>query len=270
MTTLDDEPFVDPPGPSTENAWVDELDQSDHFLSLEDANIVGTRALLACQDRLDYTIDARAMACIHGEAGFGKSLAVNSSLRALAPHNTVRVVFRSRPTTRDIRHSLFHALHLPGRPPAHPIEFDRLLREALSDRFRVLVCDEAQWMARECFEYWRYLWDDRFTQIAVIFVGGGNCYEVLQREPMLYSRIYVWQRFRKMELEEVLEVIPAYHPVWSDASEHLISLADSRSGHGNFRNWARVTHHVLQAQRRRGVSLDEKLLKWVFSMLGGG
>lgn len=251
-------------------AWVGEGDQADHYLNLQDANIVGTGALLTCQDNLDDVIEAAAMACMHGSAGFGKSLAVNASLRALAPHNTVRVVFRSRPTTRDIRHALFHGLHLPGQPPGHPIEFDRLLKAALADRFRVLVCDEAQWMARECFEYWRHLWDDPSTRIAVVFVGGGDCYRVLSREPMLASRIYLWQKFRKMEPEEVLSVIPAFHPVWSDAPDQLISYTDVHAGHGNFRNWARITNHVLQARRRGGADLDEDLLKWVFSRLGGG
>ncbi|MFD6857896.1 ATP-binding protein [Rhodococcus sp. NPDC060086] len=65
------------------------------------------------------------------------------------------------------------------------MEFDQTLKSVLAERFRVLVCDEAQWMSRECFEYWRHLWDDRRTDIAIVFVGGGDCYHVLSREPML-------------------------------------------------------------------------------------
>jgi AAA domain len=68
-------------------------------------------------------------------------------------------------------------------PPTRPIEFAALLKDALSERFRVLVCDEAQWLSRECFELWRHLWDDRRTDIAIVFVGGGDCYRVLRREP---------------------------------------------------------------------------------------
>lgn len=40
----------------------------------------------------------------------------------------------------------------------------------------------------ECFELWRHLWDDRRTDIAIVFVGGGDCYRVLRREPMLSVR----------------------------------------------------------------------------------
>jgi len=82
---------------------------------------------------------------------------VNASLRALAPADTCRVQFRARPTPRDIRHVLFDALGISGTPPTRPIEFDALLKDALSERFRVLVCDEAQWLSRECFELWRHL-----------------------------------------------------------------------------------------------------------------
>ncbi|UJW32703.1 ATP-binding protein [Saccharothrix sp. AJ9571] len=87
--------------------------------------------------------------------------------------------FRARPTPRDIRHVLYDALQIGGPPPGKPIEFDAVLKKALSQRFRVLVCDEAQWLSRECFEYWRHLWDDRATDIAIVFVGGGGCYQVL-------------------------------------------------------------------------------------------
>jgi hypothetical protein len=250
-------------------AWLAEAEQSDHYLRLEDAVIVGTEALLSCQDNLYDVIEAQAMACFHGSAGFGKSLSVNATLRELAPDNTLRVVFRSRPTTRDIRHALFHALHLPGDPPGRPIEFDTLLKEALARKFRVLVCDEAQWMSRECFEYWRHLWDDPDTKMSVLFVGGGDCYKVLRREPMLASRIYLWQKFQRMESEEVARVIPAFHPVWSDVDSSLIDYADTHAGHGNFRNWARMTQHILQGVRRKqdGV-VDKALIEWVFSRVG--
>jgi AAA domain len=172
---------------------------------------------------------------VHGDAGLGKTLSVNASLRALAPADTCRVQFRARPTPRDIRHVLFDALGISGTPPTRPIQFDALLKDALSERFRVLVCDEAQWLSRECFELWRHLWDDRRTDIAIVFVGGGDCYRVLRREPMLSSRVYVWQEFRRLDREQVLVVIPAYHPVWAGADPEDIAYADVHAGHGNFR-----------------------------------
>lgn len=189
---------------------------ADHFLGLSGAHTVATDALMATRDNLADVIDAKAMMCVHGNAGVGKTFSVNASLRELAADTVCRVQFRARPTPRDIRYTLFDALAVWGAPPPKPIEFDNLLKDVLSEQFRVLVCDEAQWMSRECFEYWRHLWDDRRTDIAIVFVGGGDCYQVLSREPMLSSRVYVWQEFRRMTPAQVLTVIPAFHAVWEN------------------------------------------------------
>ena len=250
--------------------WLDLDERDDHYLGLAGANVVATDALLRLRDNLADVVEARAMMCVHGDAGLGKTLSVNASLRALAPEEVCRVQFRARPTPRDIRHVLFDSLGLGGSPPNRPIEFDSLLKRALSERPRVLVCDEAQWLSRECFEFWRHLWDDPRTDIAIVFVGGGDCYRVLRREPMLSSRVYVWQEFRRMTPEQVLDVIPVYHPVWAQVDAELIAYADLHAAHGNFRAWSKVTSHVQTALRRldRG-QVDREVLQWVFSRLGG-
>ncbi|MFE7332329.1 AAA family ATPase [Streptomyces sp. NPDC057565] len=130
-------------------------------------------------------VSVRAMMCIHGGAGFGKTLAVNTCLRELEPTEDVRrVTFRARPAARAVRYELFTALDLAGEPPCHPSEFDRLLKTALAERPRTFLVDEAQWLNGEAFEYFRYLWDEPATQLAIIFVGGEGCHTVLRCEPM--------------------------------------------------------------------------------------
>jgi predicted AAA+ superfamily ATPase len=236
-------------------------------MRLPGAQIVGTRALLAVRENIRAAIEARGMICIYGPTGNGKSLAVNASLRDLAPALTHRIQFRARPSTRDLRHELFHALGLPGRPPAHAIEFDRTLRGALEEP-RVLVCDEAQWLSKLCFEYLRYLWDDTGTELAIVFTGGNGCFEMLQSEPMLESRVYSWLEIDPMPLEEVLEVVPAFHPVWADAAAELIAVCDQEAAHGNFRAWAKITHHLAVGLRESGrTRVDEELLRWAYSKL---
>ena len=194
--------------PAPAPTWLQLDERDDHYLGLAGANVVATQALLSLHENLADVVEQRAMMCVHGDAGLGKTLSVNAALRALAPAEVCRVQFRARPTPRDIRHVLFDALGIGGGPPTRPIEFDTLLKDVLAERFRVLVCDEAQWLSRECFELWRHLWDDRRTQIAIVFVGGGDCYRVLRREPMLSSRVYVWQEFRRLTREQVL----CHHP----------------------------------------------------------
>lgn len=243
---------------------------SDHYTQLPDAQVVTTRALLTARENITDTISARAMMCIHGGAGLGKTLAVNFCLRTLDPAEDVcRIAFRARPTARAVRHELFTALGLPGEPPRHPSEFDRLLLDALAAEPRTLVVDEAQWLNRETFEYFRFAWDNPYTQIAVIFVGGEGAHTVLRKEPMLSSRIFIWQHFTRLTPEEVQQVIPLYHPLWADADPDDISFADSRAAHGNFRNWARLTAHTRTALERTGrTQVDQELLRWAFSRLG--
>ena len=244
-------------------------ESADHFHHL-DAHLVATDTLMTTLDNIQATIEAKAMMCAYGSAGYGKTMSVNSALRKLAPDITYRLELRSGPTPRDIRHGLFRALGLPGEPPSRPIEFDTLLKGALSQTFRVLVCDEAQWMGRSSFEYWRHLWDDRDTDMAVIFAGGDNCYKVLKREPMLASRIFIWQKFQRMSEDEVLATLPAFHSLWAGVDPQTIRGIDRAAAHGNFRNWGTITKHMLNGMQSKGLTeVNEDLVKWVYSKLGG-
>jgi hypothetical protein len=239
------------------------------YVDLPDAAVVTTRALLTARENITDTVAARAMICIHGGAGHGKTLAVNTCLRELEPHGDVRrVTFRARPTARAVRYELFTALDLAGEPPRHPSGFDRLLKNALAEHPRTFLVDEAQWLNGEAFEYFRCLWDDPSTQLAIVFVGGEGCHTVLRGEPMLSSRIFIWQHLTRLTPGVVLEVIPLFHPVWADADPDGIAFADQHAAHGNFRAWAQLTAHTRTALAGTGrPRLDEELLCWAFSRL---
>ncbi|GAA2289038.1 hypothetical protein GCM10010145_69230 [Streptomyces ruber] len=245
---------------------------TDQYTALPDARLVTTRALLTARENLTDTINARAMMCLHGGAGFGETVAVTSCLRELqASEDIRRITFHARPTTRAVRHELFTALQLPGQPPRYATEFDHLLKNTLTTHPRTLVLDEAQGLSSDQLEYVRFLWDDPYTQLAVVFVGGEGCHATLRKEPMLSSRIFIWQRFTRLTSDEVLEVIPLYHPIWADADPDDITFADSRAAHGNFRNWARLTAHTRTALQRTGrTRVDQEVLRWAFSRLGAG
>ena len=95
----------------------------------------------------------------------------------------MRTTFRSRPTTRFVRHELPAALCLSVARPTSPVNTDGIMKRALPERFRLIVVDEAQWPNRECFEYSRHVHDDVATMFALLFVSGAGCYEALSREP---------------------------------------------------------------------------------------
>jgi hypothetical protein len=250
-----------PPRPDEDEV----VGEPDFYLNLADARIVATEALLEASENIADTIEARAMSCIYGDAGLGKTFSVLAALKEVSAERVLLLQFRSRPTPRDIRQELFNELHLEGEPPSHPSEFDRLLKRTLARKPYVLVCDEAQQFSRECFEFVRHLWDTGkgTNRPAVLFVGGEEAYKTLYSEPALASRIYIWQEFAPMEADEVQRNIPLFHPVWADASPELIDFAYEEGAGGTFRVWSKITYHILEGMKRRDLSkVDETIVRW--------
>jgi hypothetical protein len=88
---------------------------------------------------------------------------------------------------------------------------------------------------------------------------------------MLDSRLYAHLRFRTLNETEVASAIPLYHAIYRDVSTELVDLVDGRCAHGNFRNWAKFTHHALRLCRLTGrPRVDEEVARNVFRLLGGG
>ncbi|AKA01194.1 hypothetical protein SAZ_42390 [Streptomyces noursei ZPM] len=260
-TDMTDRTTVAAPRPDDEET----VGEPDFYLNLADACIVATEALLEASENIADTIEARAMSCIYGDAGLGKTFSVLAALKEVAADRVLLLQFRSRPTPRDIRQELFNELHLEGEPPSHPSEFDRLLKRTLTRKPYVLVCDEAQQFSRECFEFVRHLWDTGKgkNRPAVLFVGGEEAYKTLYSEPALASRIYIWQEFAPMEAEEVQRNIPLFHPVWANAAPALIDYVYDEGAGGTFRMWSKITYHVLEGMKRRGLTeADETIARW--------
>lgn len=87
------------------NRWPDIDERHDHYLGLDGAN-VATEALLVLQDNLADVVTAEAMMCVHGDAGLGNTLSVNTSLRALAPAAGCRALGAGRSFGLDPPHAI--------------------------------------------------------------------------------------------------------------------------------------------------------------------
>jgi hypothetical protein len=242
---------------------------SRHYQMLDGAAVLATEDLLDARDLIGEITAAVAMGAIYGPAGTGKSFAVEEAIADRVEADYVRTDFRARPTMRYVRQELGRLLGVHAAGGA--FEADLALKRALSERFRLVIIDEAQWLNRECFEYLRHLHDDPDTCFALLFVGGDGCYEVLRREPMLDSRLYAHQRFGPLSPSAVLAAIPAYHPIYADADPAVLRLVDATCGHGNFRSWARFTCHATRLCQRTGRTVcDEEIARNAFRTLGGG
>lgn len=146
---------------------------SRHYQMLDGAAVLATEDLLDARDLIGEITAAVAMGAIYGPAGTGKSFAVEEAIADRREVDYVRTDFRAKPTMRYVRQELGRLLGVTTSTGA--FEADWALKRALSERFRLVIIDEAQWLNRECFEYLRHLHDDPDTRFALLFVGGDGC-----------------------------------------------------------------------------------------------
>ncbi|MGW2426309.1 ATP-binding protein [Streptomyces sp. NPDC001709] len=181
-------------------------ERDDDFMRLKDAHVVAAKTLLEVWENIRVAVEAKAMICIYGATGHGESLAVNClAARAGsgtdAPYPVPGQAHHPGPAVRALSRSG------TAGPPAGP-----------ADRVRpgAARCDGARWPSRHwCGAWFRCLWVEPSTRLAVIFVGGEGCHTVLRREAMFSSsRVFVWQYFTRLTPAEVLEAVPLSHPVW--------------------------------------------------------
>jgi DNA transposition AAA+ family ATPase len=242
-----------------------------HFLELAGAATVPTEPLLLARRTVADLYEAGAMGAVHGEAGTGKTFAVEDALARSPQIEACWVSFPSRPTMRLVATGLLEAL--TGSPCTERNRFQATnqLVDVLAHGPRVIVIDEAQRLNRECIELLRHLHDHPGTRFALVLVGGDGCWEVLSREPMLRSRIYRRVVFRPLGRRQVLDMVRRYHPLYRDVSEDLVLFIDDHFAHGNFRNWAAFTRSAHELCRRTSRDrLDDVVARNVFALHGGG
>ena len=163
------------------------------FLGLEGPAILPTsHFLLTRRADVEDVIDRAAMGVIHGDAGLGKTFAVQA---ALAAPDDWAIATMSFPNRAD---------HAPGRrhpaarhrrdaqPRLQPLPHHGAAAGGIRAHPMAGRGGEAQRLNGVCIEYLRHLHDHPATRLALLLVGGNGCWEVLSREPMLGSR--VWRR----------------------------------------------------------------------------
>lgn len=244
-----------------------------HFLDL-DAGVVRTEAYALCQRAVADVIEAGAMGIVHGQAGAGKTFAVEDAVAATG-EQAVFLAFASRPTMRGMAEELCARLFdfEPGR--AERKSLTRLLRARLDIEPVLIVVDEAQRLNRECFEFLRYLHDPAERGLGgvarrspMLLVGGDQAWGVLASDPMLRSRVYRRVHCRRMRPEQVLAWMPRFHPLYREATPELLSFVDHHCGHGLFRNWSAFTRTVLDVLGAYG-ELTQEAAANAFTLLGG-
>ncbi|MFI7503359.1 ATP-binding protein [Streptomyces sp. NPDC049687] len=138
-----------------------------------------------------------AVVCLYGDAGHGKTVALQYALSQLAhPARVRRVHVGVHPTVPGLRRVLADALELGRRLPRGAGEADLMLVNALRQpRVLVLVLDEGQRLPGPALEFLRGLWDHPDTDTALLLAGAGS-EQALRRVPALASRVLTWELCR--------------------------------------------------------------------------
>ncbi|GGV41990.1 hypothetical protein GCM10010495_69540 [Kitasatospora herbaricolor] len=131
------------------------------------AHVVATSQLGEITEALAHTIAARQIACVYGDAGQGKTVAVHQALRLLPRRVPVRQAqVAVKPALPQLRAALLTAFGLPATALTNRTDAaDR----ALIDAFKtpgVLLVDDVQRIAAPELDYLRLLADAPTTQMS--------------------------------------------------------------------------------------------------------
>ncbi len=165
------------------------------------------------------------MGVVTGDAGVGKTIAVQTYLQALTPRAysgfpaCVSVKVSPRSTAKALAKTLIATLN--GEHAGHNVyDMEAVAAEAIrrNDLDLVLV-DEGDWLNIESFELLRHIFDR--TGCPIVIVGLPRILRVINRHEKFVSRVGLHMEFLPLTQEEVLTtVLPALMlPYWQYRSD---------------------------------------------------
>ncbi|MEE1826167.1 ATP-binding protein [Streptomyces sp. BE20] len=233
------------------------------------AHVVATSQSGEVTEALAHTVAARGIACVYGDAGQGKTVAVHQALGLLPrrlPVCLAQVAVKS--ALPQLRAALLTAFGLPATALTNRTDAaDR----ALIDAFKtpgVLLIDDVQRIAAPELDYLRLLADAPTTQMSLVLCGAG-AERTLARARALASRVLTWQHVPRLETSQIPTVLRLFHPLWHTATDADLLHTDETCARGNFRTWAKITSHAYAAlDQHPGTGADRALLSKACSRLG--
>lgn len=184
------------------------------------------------QDVAADTLEEEGIALIYGSPGVGKTLAIRHFATHLAADGRPRVVEFAIPrhcTVRRLTRELLKGL-IGVYEEGDTLKLqDKVLVEL--EQPTIVIFDEADRAARDEFEYIRDLHDRASTRLTALLVGSPEAYDVLERHPLLFDRVESRCEVPKLTEQQVRDVLPAFHDLYTEAEEEAIKvLIDTTTG----------------------------------------
>ncbi len=201
------------------------------------------------------------MGVVTGDAGVGKTIAVQSWIQSLMPRAysgfpaciTIKVSPRS--TAKALAKTLLATLN--GRSAHHNVydmEADAVNAIRRNDLDLILV-DEGDWLNVECIEFLRHIFD--CTGCPIVIVGLPHIMSVILRHEKFVSRVGLQMEFLPLTQEEVLTtVLPAFTlPYWQyhadDSADREMGIVLWQRVGPSFRKLRVVLQYASQVARTR-------------------
>ncbi|MER6781179.1 MULTISPECIES: ATP-binding protein [unclassified Streptomyces] len=239
-----------------------------HFLPVPGLRALATEGIADTARAAADAFAERAVVCVNGASGVGKTFAVRAVLAAHPPGRAAWLRLRSRPDPADLRCAFQAVLGCPQRPGGDAGTADELILAALSARPRIVVVDEAHQLSPAAFEYLRYLYDATAGGVCMVLIVGQDGEAVLRQTRMLASRCMAWMHIDALASARIPATVRALHPLWRGASDGLLRRTDARSAHGRLRAWAALTHQAHQTLRIQGALPVKELVDRITPRLG--
>lgn len=173
------------------------------------------------------------MGVITGDAGVGKTIALQTYLQALTPRAysgfpaCVSIKVSPRSTAKALAKTLIATLN--GEQAGHNVyDMEAVSAEAIRrNDLDLILVDEGDWLNIESFEFLRHIFDR--TGCPIVIVGLPRIMRVITRHEKFVSRVGLHMEFLPLTQEEVLTtVLPALTlPYWQ---YHQDDSADREMG----------------------------------------